>query len=339
MQRRRRSPRLAPLAATLALAACGGPSAPALPPLKIDAAVVSVSGISSGAYMAHQAHLAFSDRLVGAALLAGGPYHCAGGALDTALEQCVAPDQPPAVAPLAAIARERAQAGTLAPLAGLAGDRVWVYHGARDTTVGESVSRASAEIYAALDAGAVVSTDFGREAAHLFPTVDAGGDCATVAAPYLGRCGFDAAGEIFRQLHPDRAAAATPAAAAAGELLRFDQAAFAADAPAAHLADTGYVYVPPQCKAGACGLHIALHGCEQSVEKVGESFVRDAGYNRWADATSMVVLYPQTASSLVPLNPKGCWDWWGYSGPDYDTRGGAQLQWLARVLAALGVQT
>jgi poly(3-hydroxybutyrate) depolymerase len=339
MQRRRRIPRLPLLVAALALAACGGASAPALPPLAIDPAAVSISGISSGAYMAHQAHLAFSDRLVGAALLAGGPYQCAGGALDTALKHCVAPEQPPDVAPLAQRARERAQAGTLAPLEGLAGDRVWVYHGALDTTVGEGVARASAAIYDTLDAGAQVATDFGRQAAHLFPTLDAGGDCSVVASPFLGRCGFDAAGEIFRQLHPERVATAAPVAAAAGELLRFDQAAFAVAGPAAQMGDVGLVYVPPQCKAGTCGLHVALHGCEQSVDKVGEAFARDAGYNRWADAASMVVLYPQVAASLVPLNPKGCWDWWGYTGADYDTRTGAQLQWLARVLAALGVKT
>jgi hypothetical protein len=101
MQRRRRIPRLPLLVAALALAGCGGASAPALPALAIDPAAVSVSGISSGAYMAHQAHLAFSDRVVGAALLAGGPYQCAGGALDIALKHCVAPEQPPDVAPLA----------------------------------------------------------------------------------------------------------------------------------------------------------------------------------------------------------------------------------------------
>ena len=75
------------------------------------------------------------------------------------------------------------------------------------------------------------------------------------------------------------------------------------------------------------------------MDKVGEAFVRDAGYNRGADAASMVVLYPQVSASLVPLNPKGCWDWWGYTGADYDLRAGAQLQFLARILAALGVET
>jgi hypothetical protein len=50
-----------------------------------------------------------------------------------------------------------------------------------------------------------------------------------------------------------------------------------------------------------------------------------------------VVVYPQTRASFMPLNPKGCWDWWGYSGADYDTRNGVQLRWLANLVDALGI--
>jgi hypothetical protein len=48
------------------------------------------------------------------------------------------------------------------------------------------------------------------------------------------------------------------------------------------------------------------------------------------------VLYPQTRATYMPLNPKACWDWWGYSGAAYDTRKGLQLRWLANAAAALG---
>src|SRR5690606_13017004 len=62
------------------LAGCAE-SDPPLPTLQLDVDRVSVSGISSGAYMAHQAHLAFSSTIDGAALVAGGPYGCARGDL------------------------------------------------------------------------------------------------------------------------------------------------------------------------------------------------------------------------------------------------------------------
>jgi len=66
-------------------------------------------------------------------------------------------------------------------------------------------------------------------------------------------------------------------------------------------------------------LHIALHGCEQNINTVGMTFVEGSGFARWADTNRLVILFPQVSASV--LNPKGCWDWWGYTGNDYLTRG------------------
>ncbi len=320
------------------LSACGGAEAPAsaLPALKLDASRTTVSGLSSGAYMATQVHLAFSDRIAGAALLAGGPYGCAEGSLETALGRCMNPAQGvsgPDAAALAARVRDRAASGALAPLAGLEGDRVFVFHGTLDTTVGAGVSAASAELYRQLG-GAVVEEDAARAIAHTFPTESAGAACDKAESPYLGKCGFDGAHAVFAALVPSLAA--TPGAGD-GELRTFEQAAYADKDKAPHLAEKGYLYVPKACAAGeTCALHIAFHGCQQNVDAVGQAFVAEAGYNRWADAANVVVLYPQAQASYAPLNPKACWDWWGYGGADYDTRTGAQLRWVANLAKALG---
>ena len=50
---------------------------------------VTVSGISSGAYAAVQAHVALSSTIAGAAAVAGGPYHCAEGNIVYALGRCI----------------------------------------------------------------------------------------------------------------------------------------------------------------------------------------------------------------------------------------------------------
>ena len=51
-------------------------------------------------------------------------------------------------------------------------------------------------------------------------------------------------------------------------------------------------------------------------ESVGETYVRNAGYNEVADLNDIIILYPQAiANSLV--NPLGCWDWYGYTGVAY----------------------
>lgn len=331
-----RRSRWAPAAAALVvLAGCGTEAPPeALPKFDLDPARISVSGLSSGAYMAHQVHLAYATRLVGAGLLAGGPYQCAGGDLDLALKQCMAIEHGrPDVGALAERVRARSAAGQLDPLDGLRGDRVYVLHGQNDRTVAAEVSAALVDLYRALMPDLALEYSADRPFAHLFPTERDGVDCATGGAPYLGACGYDAAGALLRHLHPELPE--EPGVAVAGHLRRFDQRAIVGG-DTVGLAAVGYVYVPAACAAGErCGVHIAFHGCQQNAAEVGISFVWQAGYNRWAEVGKLVVVYPQTRASLVPLNPRGCWDWWGYSGPDYDTLSGVQVRWVGALLEAL----
>jgi poly(3-hydroxybutyrate) depolymerase len=325
------------------LAGCGGVESPALPPMKLDPARVAVVGISSGAYMAQQVHVAFSDRITGAALLAGGPYGCAENSLQTALSRCIAgsPDLPD-IEHLAGRAQQLAQAGKIASLGGLDGDRVLVAHGSKDALVSPAVTQASLDLYLALQrdhsapfAASLTLRSSAGEYAHVWPTLASGGDCGTTEAPYIGNCNLDFAGEVFGTLF-DASASAPPQAT--GELLRFDQNTFLPGGTDAYLDDSGLLYRPKQCgDANACGLLIAFHGCEMHLGAIGEVFARDSGLNRWADVANVVVLYPQTRATYMPLNPKACWDWWGYSGTEHDTRDGVQLRWLANVTAALGV--
>ena len=51
-----------------------GQKLPTLP--HMDRAAVTVSGLSSGGFFAHQFHVAFSSLVKGAGILAGGPYGC-----------------------------------------------------------------------------------------------------------------------------------------------------------------------------------------------------------------------------------------------------------------------
>ena len=64
-------------------------AAPALEDLaagvQVDPAQISVSGISSGGFMAHQFHVAHSQHIMGSGIVAGGPYYCARGNILDAL--------------------------------------------------------------------------------------------------------------------------------------------------------------------------------------------------------------------------------------------------------------
>ena len=73
-----------------------------------------------------------------------------------------------------------------------------------------------------------------------------------------------------------------------------------------------------------CRLHIALHGCDQARETVGDAFIEESGFARYADTNRLVVLFPQIAGSVV--NPHGCWDWWGYSDIDYLGKDAPQIK-------------
>lgn len=325
--------------AMFALGACAKEAAVALPKINVEPGRVMVAGLSSGAYMATQAHLALSDRIHGAALVAGGPYGCADGKLDVALSSCMKGEPAIDVAALVAKAKARAGNGEIPALSNLAGDPVFVLHGSKDETVAAAVSKASADFYQVLGqeepdlAGIKVEWDGARAFPHLFPVASGEASCEKSEAPYIGNCGYDAAEAIFTHLYGAAPAAATDPT---GTIALFDQAPYAAADKKTHMADQGEIYVPKACADGQpCGVLVALHGCQQNRDAVGEAFVTGSGLNRWADVYRVVVLYPQAHASLAPLNPKACWDWWGYTGADYDLRSGAQIAWLSNALDAL----
>lgn len=59
-----------------------------LPALNIDIAETSVSGISSGGFLAAQFGIAHSAMVKGVGVVAAGPYYCARGSVSTAMERC-----------------------------------------------------------------------------------------------------------------------------------------------------------------------------------------------------------------------------------------------------------
>lgn len=315
--------------------------APPLPKLKLDPAKVAVAGLSSGAYMATQMQLAYPELFPSAALVAGGPFGCAAGRLDLALSTCMKGVPAPDAAALAAKAKQRAASGEIGALKDLAHGQVYLLHGKDDAVVAPVVAETTARFYEQLRdsepalKSLKVTDDGGRVFAHNLPIAATGDDCDKSVSPYLGHCGFDAAGEIFRQMFGKPA---RDASAPKGELRRFNQDAYRPGGADAFLASTGYVYLPPDCAAGKrCGLMVAFHGCKQNADAVGEAFVNDAGFNRWADVYDVVVLYPQTRASTAPMNPQACWDWWGYSGDNYDSRQGVQTRWVVDTVKALGL--
>lgn len=289
---------------------------------------VTVSGISSGAYLATQAHVALSATIDGAALLAGGPYHCAEGNLGNALGRCISGTGLQA-APLLEATRAAAAAGSIDPIETLAGDRVWLFHGQADAVVNAGVNVALQDFYRALLRTEDVTVVDDIPVAHGWPTLESGNSCGEMGGDFINACDYDAAGALLQALYGELNA---PVPAHEEGLQSLDQASLVPDGGS--FAATGFAYVPQACAEtpAECRLHLVFHGCRQGQQFIADRFARQSGLNEWAESNRIVVLYPQIESSA--MNPQGCWDWWGYTGADYDVRSGKQIAGAAALINA-----
>jgi poly(3-hydroxybutyrate) depolymerase len=237
-----------------------------------------------------------------------------------------------------------AKAGTIDPPDNLRNHRVWLFSGGNDRTVDSSVVDALHSFYKEVVPASALRYTKVLDAGHALISVadEQANACASSEPPFINRCrNLDAAGELLAHLIGPLN---QKSAVAGGDLVSFDQRPFVSGkAIDASLADEGYVYIPKPCRAGRCRVHVVFHGCRQNSAEVGRRFVEGAGYNTWADTNRLIVLYPQTVARSGPalgswktlFNPKGCWDWWGYSGSDYHSRDGVQIRAIKGMLEQL----
>lgn len=326
----------------LYMGACGGEAEPVAgqseASVEPDAAPaitypVTVSGVSAGAYMAVQTHLALSDRIMGVGAVAGGPYHCAAGSVNNALSRCMSGEDLDTTT-LVSYTRKKSAAGEIADVGNLRDAKVWIFHSPKDVVVGSKVAAALVEFYENFVSSEKIRFVEDVEAAHGWPTLDAGNDCLVLGGDFLNACGFDTAGELLKYFYDDLA---PRDGELNGEVIRtIDLSGFFESGSG--VADTGYIFVPGECgeNAAECRLHISFHGCRQGAEFLENRFALNAGLNEWAAQNQIVVVYPQIESS--PMNPQGCWDWWGYTGPDYDQKSSQQISGIDAIITAFAKQ-
>jgi poly(3-hydroxybutyrate) depolymerase len=347
-----------PLAGFLILAALyllwGGrtdPPNPELPALGAKIDETSVSGISSGAYMAGQFELAHGSQVVGAAIIAGGPYGCAQSvfadmmpgpgaamlnvakAVNGCMLNALALWGVPNPELLAEKAARFASEGKIDPIASVRSDRVYLFSGKEDRTVVPEIVAAAADFYRQLglpeDQLRVVSN---YPAGHAFVTENEGQACDVTGKPFVVDCDYDQAGalltHIYGKLNP-------PAPLPTGTFSTFDQRPFVQGMDNHGMSEIGEVYIPRDCESqSGCRVHIAFHGCAQNRGAVGEAFIKQTGFARWADTNRLIVLFPQTVVS--PMNPQGCWDWWGFTSSHYMTKDAPQITAVFHMLERLG---
>ena len=314
-------------------AAFGVHAAQTLPALNVDKTQISVSGLSSGGFMANQLGYAYSSTFMGVGVFAAGPYMCAGHSHYSA---CMynASISSSMLNTMQADINNWSGSGIDAK-ANVAGQKVYLFVGTSDTTVGPNPMNAAQTQYQnnGVAAANLVHVQRGGTA-HTFPTdFDSTGNnsCSSALSPYISNCGYDGAKAVLTHIYGTLNARnnAPPAA----NHIEFDQTPYTAGNPG--MAATGWIYVPAPCAAGAsCRLHVALHGCQQSSDKIGTRFVQNTGYTRWADTNGIIVLFPQTktdgtsrstAASGNVGNPNACWDWIGWYGNGFAQKAGVQM--------------
>lgn len=59
-------------------------------------------------------------------------------------------------------------------------------------------------------------------------------------------------------------------------------------------------------------------------------FVLDSDYLKYAEKNHLMILFPQTwiTEKNFPYNPKGCWDWFGWTTEQYATNQGIETKWM-----------
>jgi hypothetical protein len=278
--------------------------------IKVDRNQISISGLSSGGWLAVQYHIAHSHQIMGIGILAGGPYHCAGSTSFTCsytpyallpYDSCQAMYVcsrtaaeasfwgfyigPPDFQYSVTSARQEAEQGTVDSLSGLKNDRVWMFTGGRedrfphDRLVPHEVVSELKKFYEALFALPEVDNPKqdiemvdSVQVEHAMVTDSPGPDeCDRFGPPYIDDCSYPAAEKLLEFIYPQRPKVSEPSST--GNLVAFDQRFVSSD-PRSGMNDRGRLYIPGACRNGAqCPLHVALHGCsqdEQTIDQLSE---------------------------------------------------------------------
>lgn len=322
-----------------------------------DISQSSVSGLSAGAYMADQFFVAFSSNMLGVGIFAGGPYGCADGNLNSALGRCMNPTffndiDATIVRQLHEKAVDYADQGKIDSLDHLRGKKIYLFSGRLDTVVKPQVTDWVDDWYLLAGVPATnIAYKNDMDTPHALPTLDYGNSCATPGNPWMNDCDYDGAGQALTHiLGPLNAPRATDQLS--GRFVKFYQNEFfeAGNLTAQELKDRyamneyGFAYVPKVCSDGQpCRIHVVFHGCKQvynrnpdasdfspddATNPFGLQYVKYAGYNEWADTNNLIILYPQ-AQKVQSMNPRGCYDWWGYlagTADTYATKEGPQMK-------------
>jgi len=294
---------------------------------RVDPNAITTSGLSAGGFMAVQFHIANSAKVKGAGVLAGGPFYCAQGSLTTAQTACMAAPILLDVNKLITTTENLAKQNKIDNPSNLKNNKVFLFSGKKDSVVHPQVMQKCRDYYLHYVDSANIKTEFTLDAEHTFPTTDYGNACTMKGSPYIGKCSYDGAGTVLNWLY-DGLKPKTSAISSNIKSIKQDSVS--------GLASTAYYYLPTGCANNRtdCKLHVAFHGCLQDTKNVQDRYYTKTGYNEWAEANNIIILYPQ-ATSVLLKNPNACFDWWGYGSSSYVQKDAPQMKAVWKMIDSI----
>ena len=173
-----------------------------LPKYNVSFADVSVSGLSSGGYMAAQMHYAYSKTIKkGAGIIAGGPVYCSQGNIFLATGPCTADTGSRNLPFLVSTVNTWSGNGYIDSTSNLATSKVYLFSGTLDSVVRQPVMNDLKSMYLNYVAGANVVYKNDLAAEHAIITDRYGSACNYDGDPFINNCNFDTAGEILKWIY------------------------------------------------------------------------------------------------------------------------------------------
>jgi len=270
----------------------------------------------------------YSSEIEGSGIIAGGPFWCAQGSIVYAVTSCMTQPSGISIPALLSQTNTYESQSLIDDTSNLKNHKTWLFSGTKDTVVVQGVMKALEVYFNNYINPSNIVTVFNMPAQHSFVTNNYGSACATLGTPYINNCDFDSAGALLQHIYGKLNG---PFNGTISNIVSIDQSQFV---PSGYTYSTismnqqGEYYLPSSgCTSSSpCKLHIAFHGCQQTMADIGYQYVLHTNLNQWAETNNILVLYPQAAHSYIyPSNPNGCWDWWGYVSSYYSTNKGPQM--------------
>ncbi|XP_014670990.1 PREDICTED: uncharacterized protein LOC106811783 [Priapulus caudatus] len=211
--------------------------------------------------MAQQMLISHSSYVTGAAVIAAGPYFCAGGSLEISRDACVANASKIDAMQLVDMTFALGDMEHIDNPEHLEKAKVFLLAGKHDERVNPEVVKKTQEFYEFFLPAENVKAEYEIAAGHGIPTESHGCECRESRRPLLNNCGYNTAYALLSHIYGHLEKPSSDVELK-GEFIEFDQREYFDDSNVAiSMSGFGAGYVPSACRdqsGAACGVLVQM---------------------------------------------------------------------------------